>query len=328
VIAWFTGQPLVFKIVLGLLSSLLFLYLLWLLWLRKYLEWQNVKTLEIEKRVGLKIEFIKTTAQILGGGVLLFGLYFTYQNLVETQEKNRADLFMAQEKHATELYIKAVEQLGSNKLEVRLGGIYALERIARDSEKDHGPIMEVLTAYVRMNAPWYEESQLVLPNAGKFMQATEIYSAPPPDIQAVLTVIGRRKHTYGKGEERDLHLHHVDLREVYLWRAHLEGVVLIRSNLEKVFLREAHLEGAHLNIANLKKAELDKAHLGGAHLEGANLEGAFLYNANLEKAHLEGADLSKAKGLTQEQIDSAIIDENTKLPDYLKKTGPNQAEPK
>ena len=36
---------------------------------------------------------------------------------------------------------------------IRLGGIYALERIARDSEKDHGPIMEVLTAYVREKAP-------------------------------------------------------------------------------------------------------------------------------------------------------------------------------
>ena len=36
---------------------------------------------------------------------------------------------------------------------IRLGGIYALERIAKDSEKDHGPIMEVLTAYVRENAP-------------------------------------------------------------------------------------------------------------------------------------------------------------------------------
>ena len=38
-------------------------------------------------------------------------------------------------------------------LEVRLGAIYALERIAQDSERDHIPIMETLCAYIRENAP-------------------------------------------------------------------------------------------------------------------------------------------------------------------------------
>jgi len=36
---------------------------------------------------------------------------------------------------------------------VRLGGIYALERIANESEQDHWPIMEVLCTYVRNVAP-------------------------------------------------------------------------------------------------------------------------------------------------------------------------------
>ena len=66
---------------------------------------------------------------------------------------------------------------------IRLGGIYALERIAKDSEKDHGPIMEVLTAYVREKAPRKENHK---PQAGE---------KPPTDIQAILTVIGRRKTT-------------------------------------------------------------------------------------------------------------------------------------
>ena len=36
--------------------------------------------------------------------------------------------------------------------------------------------------------------------------------------------------------------------------------------------------------------------------------------ARLAKAHLEGAHLTQAKGLTQEQIDWAIGDEETTLP--------------
>jgi hypothetical protein len=52
----------------------------------------------------------------------------------------------------TERFTQAIDQLGAtddkgNKLfEIRLGGIYALERIARESEEDYWPIMEILTA--------------------------------------------------------------------------------------------------------------------------------------------------------------------------------------
>ena len=50
---------------------------------------------------------------------------------------------------AEDPYTKTVEQLGSDKLDVRIGGIYALERVARDSKRDHPTVMEVLAAYVR-----------------------------------------------------------------------------------------------------------------------------------------------------------------------------------
>ena len=131
-IAWFAGQPLVLKIVLGGLGSLLLLFLLWLLWLRKYLEGQNVKTLEIKERVGLKIEFIKSAAQILGGAL------FPRNHLRRLAEPGG----LPGEIQNRPLLPRPSTSWGDEKLEVRLGGIYALERIARDSEKDHGPIME------------------------------------------------------------------------------------------------------------------------------------------------------------------------------------------
>src|SRR4051794_8791217 len=53
------------------------------------------------------------------------------------------------ERRITDSFTKAVELLGSDKLEARLGAIYALERIARENKHDHWPIMETLTAYVR-----------------------------------------------------------------------------------------------------------------------------------------------------------------------------------
>jgi len=40
---------------------------------------------------------------------------------------------LTEQGQVTDRYTKAIEQLGSDKLDVRIGGIYALERIARDS---------------------------------------------------------------------------------------------------------------------------------------------------------------------------------------------------
>jgi hypothetical protein len=50
----------------------------------------------------------------------------------------------------TELYTKAVEQLGSEKAPVRLGGLYALERLAQDNKEHRQTIVNVICAYLRM----------------------------------------------------------------------------------------------------------------------------------------------------------------------------------
>jgi hypothetical protein len=66
----------------------------------------------------------------LGAGILAAGaLVYTGLNF----RLNR-------EGHVTDRYTKAIEQLGSERLDVRLGAIYALERIMIDSGRDHPTI--------------------------------------------------------------------------------------------------------------------------------------------------------------------------------------------
>jgi hypothetical protein len=60
---------------------------------------------------------------------------------------------LTEQGQVTDRYTKAIEQLGSGTLDIRIGGIYALERIARDSARDHPTIMEVLTAFIREHSP-------------------------------------------------------------------------------------------------------------------------------------------------------------------------------
>lgn len=61
--------------------------------------------------------------------------------------ENQAD---AAECRITDLYTQAVEQLGSDKAPVRIGGLYALERLAHDNRQQRQTIVNVLCAYLRM----------------------------------------------------------------------------------------------------------------------------------------------------------------------------------
>ena len=54
------------------------------------------------------------------------------------------------EQRITELYTKAVEQLGSNKVPVRFGGLHGLERLAQDNPAHRQTIVNVICAYLRM----------------------------------------------------------------------------------------------------------------------------------------------------------------------------------
>ncbi|GAA1656733.1 pentapeptide repeat-containing protein [Actinoplanes couchii] len=65
-----------------------------------------------------------------------------------TQSHNEAD---AGARRVTELYAEAVEQLGSDKTVIRLGGMYALERLAQDNPAQRATIVNVLCAYLRMS---------------------------------------------------------------------------------------------------------------------------------------------------------------------------------
>lgn len=260
----------------------------------------------------------QTWAGIFGGVAVVLGLIATWRRVEAAQRS----VEVAQEGQITERFTRAIEHLGERtKLEVRLGGIYALERIARDSEKDHWPIMEVLTAYVRENAKWTEERP---------------EKAPPlrADIQAVLTVLSRRTREWDEGRSLDVqrtdlrraHLVDAHLDRANLFAAHLEGAMLTGADLEKADLSAARLRGARLSLARLEGAMLMQAHLDVTSLEEAHLQGAWLQGASLKGADLRGADLRRVdlgltRDLTREQIESAITDETTVLPDYLKEEG-------
>jgi Pentapeptide repeats (8 copies) len=290
-------------LVMGTVALLLLFLLVW-----KVPKWQVANITNEKDRLATESGFRQTLVQIVGGAALLGGFYFTAQTLRTSQDTLR----ITQQGQITERFTKAIEQLGDKKrLMVRLGGIYALERIAKDSASDHWSVMEVLTAFVREQSP-AQTMPLDKTSGEKETEKNSYEHKPPSDIQAILTVIGRRTSTFGNGESEQLNLHNTNL----------QGADLRNAQLQRAFLERAQLQGA-----DLRRAQLQEAVLGGAHLQGTDLRGAQLQKAQLQKAQLQGADLTAVENLIQDQISMACADEHTKLPQGLTRPGPCPTNP-
>lgn len=106
-----------------------------------------------------------------------------------------------------------------------------------------------------------------------------------------------------------------------LYKADLQGRDLSYRYMERADLREAQLAGTNLYMADLTGASLTGAslqeacligaNLSGADLRGADLTAANLMVADLHNAVLHGAKLTGARGLTAEQLQTAIYDSTT-----------------
>ena len=117
----------------------------------------------------------------------------------------------------------------------------------------------------------------------------------------------------GGADLRDSNLSGADLSE-----ADLSGADLSEADLSFIDLVHTNLSGADLSGANLSYANLSGADLSGANLIRTNLNGADLRDANLVGAVLNKTGLRDAKELSRWQLQTAIVDDTTKLPISLK----------
>jgi uncharacterized protein YjbI with pentapeptide repeats len=233
-------------------------------------------------RADVEDNFRKTVGQFLGGAAVLFGAWLVFLQFSQQQQTAQIEQQQAaqrQQQAVHDLLIsnqlsKGFEQLASDKVAMRLGGIYALEGVMNTSERPEqyrGPVLEMLCAFVR-----------------EYTIGKTVFEKPAIDIQAALAVIGRRK-----GQELP-DLAQVNIRGANLSGANLRGADLDSANLNSAYLSGAYLSGANLLGANLTGANLTSAHLGRVDLTGADLTGANLGLADLNGAHLSGANLTDA----------------------------------
>ena len=193
----------------------------WKIWIKEKREnlrewWENLITLK-------KIYFILATFATVILAYSLYSLFPKFINEIAEMRASLSDLSLAVfaclsgigavfgfytsilrtetagQGLITDRINKAVEGLGRSNLkdepviEIRIGGLYALERIAQDSIRDHIQILEIFCAYIRYNSP-LKNKKINKDNdiEAKTIQENDETGKLREDIQAALTIIGRR----------------------------------------------------------------------------------------------------------------------------------------
>lgn len=315
---------------------------------------EKLDQIQIE-RAKLLNEKRATGAQIVLGIGIVIGFYLTYRRIKSHEEHVEIE----RRGEITERYTKAVEQLSNEHMAIRLGGVYALERIGRDSEGDHPTIREVLTAYIRT----------------KIIETSDTRSAHEPldtDVAAALTVVGRNPPQRGHrrlSNLRFLSLPYVSffdgdlasfmfddcvltaavfgdakIRSSTFLKANLNSASFANSNIEEVdfrscLLKEANFYKARLVSVNFRGANLTRAQFRqatcrelelrgavlhrvdftGADMRGVNFSGAIMTETVLRGTLLSGAILRGAVGLTTEALQEAKTDDTTAVGNLDKK---------
>lgn len=290
-------------------------------------EWRHLP-LSAKERLDAENDIRSSLIQVLGGAVVVTGLYFTARGFRLTREG-----------HITDRYSRAIEHVGSTNADVRIGGIYALERIARDSVADRDVVYEVLTTFIREHtrtAPQEPSDERV-----------------GADVQAALNVLARRPPT-ARGRSLDLYMSGLngadfragDFRGASLYYSRLDGAIFTGSNIDGAGLSFCKAKGAGFNHCSAQGAsfvnaeytgcwfiasDFTDADFFGCDLSGSDfgrrrprddpgaratiLAGARFTNAVLKGTNLRGVNLSDVSGLTREQVNEAITDDETRLPD-------------
>lgn len=261
--------------------------------------------------------------QVVGGGIVVIGLYYTSQTISISQENVRLNLLQQE----TARLNQAIVQLKDENPEVRLVAIYNLQKLASQSFENYKLIGNILARYVRTHAAWSDIHERTV------IDGIE----PPDDIQAILTFLGDRytlnavlineyeQKPWMRGTDPREFLTTIVIGEKPNFRAtDLRRTRLERADMRNWFLQSAHLEGASLASAVLESTDLENANLSfvdlsGAKLVNANLKnvifnGTNLSNADLRGADIEGADFTNAVNITPEMIAIAENPDKAKLP--------------
>ena len=192
-------------------------------------------------------------------------------------------------------FVKAIDQLGSDRPDIQLGGIYGLEQLARDSPPDHPAVFDVLTAFVRGHAPLGADKCAKLSSPTLMVPIQDL--APSAGIQTAIDALARRNRMNDRSDAL------LDISNTCLIVANLH-----RLQLPTISITNADLRFADLQQADLHRADLNHSDLRGVDARSTNLNSARLYYCKLDHGDFSGSDLASATLEGAQSIEATFFD--------------------
>ena len=222
--------------------------------------------------------FFLAFAGVFGAPFLIWRAWVAHQQAKAATEQARVAL----ENHITGIFSKSVELLGLVRemktanvdgvpivrslpnLESRLGALYSLERLLRESRKDQRAILETLCAYIRENSP------LLPPIDKKEAEKFHVSEMSPPltkrsDVQAAITIVGRRPEQLRIRSQREGW--NLDFRET-----NLAGYDFSKLNYDRSDFSGSFLNDAKMMSASFANSVFSHTNLSGADTTNSNFQ--------------------------------------------------------
>ncbi len=253
---------------------------------------------------------IKYLGGILALPAALWTVYVAVQQILISRENQFATLFSNSIKQlGTPLASESAEQTPkakSSSFDVRIAGIYGLERVARDSSRDHWPIMEILCRYVRQN----HRAEKV--DSGTTTSIDQLKSLPEPpfDLETAMIALGRRSRTKValEVELRNESLRDIKARRLALNEQQAEEDDRAFDEIDESFrlkfdgsdLRKLKLWHCDFSHGLFQKCDMRGIVFWGCDLSDTKfsdslLSGAIFFDCSLDRAIFSNNDLSHAQ---------------------------------
>jgi len=244
-----------------------------------------------EKRFEIENESRKTLIQILGGVAFFSTFYFSYQTYN-----------LSYEQQITNRYTETIKLLSNENREVRIGALYGLERLFKDSKKDQISILQIINAYIR-NRTISISDMVVINYLDLFFKKPEVddYSCPfhnlpkniaqynrdsilySLDIQVAINILGHSNNGLIRLDFSKLDLRGINFSNLNLSNSDFKNSILSHSDFRNSIIDSCDFDYAYCNSSTFSSSKIRKTTFSSAMLADANF-----YQADLSNSEING----------------------------------------
>ena len=211
----------------------------------------------------------------------------------------------------TNVFTKSIELLGRKEAALRQGGIYSLGGIAKDNRNLHPTIMRIMTSYIQEKT--YNMGRLFKISSSQRMSL---------DVKAAIDVLKDRRINYDQPLKDDKKPSQFDLSNSCISDGDFSFIELSHTDFSDSVMSGCCFDQATLSNSSFVSSKFCKSTfidstLKNCEFRDTKFHGCDFKDCDLSGSKFENCNLADVRNLTQEQINSATVNQYTNLPEGI-----------